>query len=405
MTEDYSHTVQAREFEPFEAFGHLREECPLHREDEHDPPFYVLSRYDDIVDIVKQPQVWGNGDGPGIFFQEGGVLGAADDPDHVRHRRVLRRAFVPSAISRLEPRVAALADEMFDQMVPLGQGDFIDLFAFPFPALIVAELFGVAAEDRDQFRRWSAAVIEALAGGDMRGYEDATRSIWEYVDVRLDERERRLEAADLPPGTDPLGTVLSEDILSILLLARRNGDLSRTETERLAHQLLVAGHETTTSLLGLMLYRLIQFPDIMARLRADPALLDVAIEEALRFDSPVQGLFRTSRADTELLGEAIPARTKMQLLYASANRDASHWDDPDEFRLDRDVDQLRQHLAFGWGIHLCIGAPLARLEARITFERVLRRIGDIELAGKVQRNDSYVLRGLTTLPIRWTPIG
>jgi cytochrome P450 len=154
-----------------------------------------------------------------------------------------------------------------------------------------------------------------------------------------------------------------------------------------------------------MLYRLIQFPDVMARLRADAGLLDVAIEEALRFDSPVQGLFRTSRADTETLGEAIPARTKMQLLYASANRDAAHWDAPDEFRLDRDVDQLRQHLAFGWGIHLCIGAPLARLEARITFERVLGRMGDIELAGKVQRNDSYVLRGLTTLPIRWTPIG
>jgi cytochrome P450 len=405
MCEQYSHTVQAREFEPFEAFQYLRERCPLHREDDHDPPFFVLSRYDDIVEVIKQPHVWGNGDGPGIFFQEGGVLGAADDPDHVRHRRLLRRAFLPTAISKLEPRVAAVADELFDQIVPLGQGDFIDLYAFPFPALIVAELIGVEPDDRDQFRRWSVAVIEALAGGDMQGYDDATQSIWRYVDVRLEEREQVLDAADLPPGADPIGTVLPEDILSFLLIARRRGDLSPSETQRLAHQLLVAGHETTTSLLGLMLYRLIEFPEVMARLRSDPTLIDVAIEEALRFDSPVQGLFRTSREDTELLGQRIPARTKMQLLYASGNRDASHWNDPDEFRLDRDINQLRQHLAFGWGIHLCIGAPLARLEARLTFERVLRRMGDIELAGKPQRNESYVLRGLTSLPVRWRPLG
>jgi cytochrome P450 len=404
MSERYSHSVQARDFEPFEAFEQLRAHCPLHREVDHDPPFYVLSRYDDIVDIIKQPQLWGNGDGPGVFFQEGGVLGSADDPDHVRHRRVLRRAFLPTTITGLEPQLAAVADELFDEIVPLGRGDFIELYAFPFPALIVADLIGVEPGDRDQFRQWSVAIIAALAGGDMKGYENATHSIWEYVDVRLDERERVLDAADLPPGTDPIGTVLPEDILSILLMARRAGDLSPAETERLAHQLLVAGHETTTSLLGLMLYRLIQFPDVMAHLRADPSLIDVAVEEALRFDSPVQGMFRTSREETELLGEEIPARTKMQLLYASGNRDASHWDHPDEFRLDRDANQLRQHLAFGWGIHLCIGAPLARLEARLTFERVLQRMGDIELTGKPLRNDSYVLRGLTSLPIRWTPL-
>jgi cytochrome P450 len=403
MSEHYSHSVQAREFEPFQAFDYLRGQCPLHREDDHDPPFYVLSRYDDIVEVIKEPQIWGNGDGPGIFFQEGGVLGAADDPDHVRHRRVLRRAFLPSVISKLEPQIAAVADGLFDEIVPLGQGDFIDLYAFPFPALIVAELIGVEPGDRDQFRRWSVAIVEALAGADMKGYDDATRAIWRYVDVRLDDRERLLDAAHLPLGADPIGTVLPEDILSILLMARRDGDLSPAETQRLAHQLLVAGHETTTSLLGLMLYRLIQFPEVMAQLRADPTLIDVAIEEALRFDSPVQGMFRTSREDTELLGEEIPARTKMQLLYASGNRDASHWDDPDEFRLDRHIDVLRRHLAFGWGIHYCIGAPLARLETRLTFERILRRMGDIELTGKAQRNESYVLRGLTSLPIRWTP--
>jgi cytochrome P450 len=248
------------------------------------------------------------------------------------------------------------------------------------------------------------AIVEALAGGDMKAYEVATRAIWSYVDVRLDAREQALADADLPPGADPVGTVLPDDILTVLLLARRSGELSRPETQRLAHQLLVAGHETTTSLLGFMLLRLIQLPDQMARLRDDHSLIDVAIEEALRFDSPVQGLFRTSRSETELLGEPIAPHTKMQLLYASGNRDASHWDDPDEFRLDRDINVLRKHLAFGWGIHYCIGAPLARLETKITVERILDRMGDIELAGEPQRNESYVVRGLTSLPIRWTPL-
>ena len=134
MSEHYSHTVQAREFEPFQAFDYLRRQCPLHREDDHDPPFYVLSRYDDIVEVIKEPQIWGNGDGPGIFFQEGGVLGAADDPDHVRHRRVLRRAFLPSVISKLEPQIAA-ARFTVNVTVPCTPGPTVRLgvaFSGPF---------------------------------------------------------------------------------------------------------------------------------------------------------------------------------------------------------------------------------------------------------------------------------
>ena len=152
-----------------------------------------------------------------------------------------------------------------------------------------------------------------------------------------------------------------------------------------------------------MLYRLLERPELMARLRADPTLLPHAIEEALRFDSPVQGLFRTNAAESTLAGETLPPHTKVQLLFGSANRDRAQFSDPDEFRLDRDYKELGRHVAFGWGIHLCIGAPLARLETRITFERILARMDDIELAGEPQRNESFVLRGLTSLPLRWTP--
>jgi cytochrome P450 len=142
---------------------------------------------------------------------------------------------------------------------------------------------------------------------------------------------------------------------------------------------------------------------LMAALRADPALVPVAIEEGLRFDSPVQGLFRTNASECTLAGETLPPRSKLQLLFGSANRDPAQWDAPDEFRLDRETKALRRHVAFGWGIHFCIGAPLARLETRLTFDRILARMDDIELAGEPQRNESFVLRGLTSLPLRWTP--
>ena len=212
-----------------------------------------------------------------------------------------------------------------------------------------------------------------------------------------------LAGAVVSEGTDPLGSVLPADVSSIMALALRDGLLSRAEMRHLGYQLLVAGHETTSSLISLMLYRLAERPDAMATLRADPALIPVAIEEALRFDSPVQGLFRTNAAECPVRNEIIPERSKLQVLFGSANRDPDRFTEPDEFHIDRDPKELRRHVAFGWGIHLCIGAPLARLETRITFERVLARMADIEVAGEVRRNDSFVLHGLTTLPLRWRP--
>jgi cytochrome P450 len=172
----------------------------------------------------------------------------------------------------------------------------------------------------------------------------------------------------------------------------------------LGHQLLIAGHETTTSLLGMMLLRLLQHPDAMRRLRDDPSLIPAAIEEALRYDSPVNGLFRTNAESCDVHGVEIPPRSKLQILYASANRDPQQFPNPDEFIIDRPRSEVGRHVAFGWGIHFCIGAPLARLEAKVAFERLLARTTTIELAGEPVRNESFVLHGLTSLPLRWTTV-
>jgi cytochrome P450 len=386
MNEDYSYVKASLAFEPSIGYTQLRGGCPVHHVVEHDPPFYAIGRFDDVVGTLKNPGLWGNRDGPGVFFQESGALGSADDPDHARHRRVLRDAFVPSAVARMEPSLVAMADELLDEFVPQGEGDFVSQFAFPFPALAIGDLLGVPPEDREMFRELSGQIVAALTGGDIAAYHRGKEAVGDYVEERLAERA----------GRDS-----DDDVLTSLLAARSDGRLSSAEVRHLGHQLLVAGHETTTSLLGLMLYRLIERPALMQQLRDDPTLIPVAVEEALRFDSPVSGLFRTNVHDTTFHDIEFPSGTKLQVLYGSANRDPAQFPDPDEFRLDRPKHELGRHVGFGWGIHHCIGAPLARLEARVAFERVLARMTDIELAGEPVRNQSFVLHGLTSLPLRW----
>ncbi|MET0577197.1 MAG: cytochrome P450, partial [Ilumatobacteraceae bacterium] len=280
MPSDSSHLTRiAKELEPAATFRHLREQCPLYRDDDHDPPYYVLSRFADVVEVLKSPQVWGNRDGPGIFYQEKGVLGSADNPDHARHRRILQSAFVPTAIARLESAVAAIADELFDEMAPRGEGDFVELFATPFPAIVIGELLGVRAEDRVDFERWSLDAVAALTGGDLETYAAAKSAIEDCIEAQVDDRERMLVAAGVVTGApagdaaaaDPLGSVLPADVSSIMCLAVRDGLLSREEMRHVGYQLLVAGHETTSSRLSLFLPRLVERPQAMATLRADPA--------------------------------------------------------------------------------------------------------------------------------------
>ncbi|HQV56525.1 MAG TPA: cytochrome P450 [Ilumatobacteraceae bacterium] len=386
----YSHEAAATAFEPTELYGSLRDQCPVHHEADHDPPFYVLSRFDDILAVLKQPNQWINGDGPGVFYQPTGVLGTTDEPAHSRHRHVLRAAFLPTAIQRLAPRLRQIADELFDRMIPLGSGDFIELIAAPLPALAIAELLGVPDGDRRSFGALSDDAVAALTGGDVDRYHRAKAALEAHIDRGMAARQA------MPVDERPA------DVLSILTAARADGTLSTVEALHIGYQLLVAGHETTTSLIGMMLYRLLEHPQVMARLRADPALIPVAVEEALRFDSPVHGLFRTNVSDCTLHDQQIQARSKLQLVYASANRDPRQFSDPDEFNIDRPPREIGRHIAFGWGIHHCIGAPLARLETAIAIELLLDRTTHIELAGDAERNRSFVLHGLTRLPIRWS---
>ena len=388
----YSHLEHANDLEPSAGHHHLMEHCPVHREESFDPPFYVVSRHADVLAMLLEPTQWRNGDGPGVFVQQGGVLGSADDPDHRRQRRVLQDGFRPAAIASMAVHIEGIGRRLWDRAFARdGEGDFVRLFAFPFPAEVIAELLGVAPDDREKFGEWSDDIVNGLGGGDLSLVERANVGIYGIVDQLVAERTSILESGQEPP----------DDLVTVMTRALRAGELSHGEVRRLSQQILVAGHETTASLISLMLYRLIDDPDLFDTLRRRRDLVDSAIEEFLRFDSPVQGLFRSSRDACRLGDVEIEPGTKVQVLFAAANRDPRVWNDPDEIDPERFARGSRPHLAFGWGVHHCIGNALARHEARFALEAMLDTFDEIELTGPVAVNFPFILRGLTTLPVRW----
>lgn len=389
----YSHLARANDLEP--AAGHriVRERCPVHTETSHDPPFHVIGRHADVFDVLVRPDEWRNGFGVGINEQPGGVLGTTDDPDHRRQRRVLQDAFRPSAIAALDDEIVREGEALWAAAFSsAGQGDFVRLFAFAFPAVVIAVLLGVPRERRDDFGRWSDDIVNSLGGADPSLAEEANRQLFVLVDEEVDQRTRRHGS----------GEDLPDDVLSVMTLAEIDGTLDRREVRRLSQQLLVAGHETTASLISLMLYRLIEQPELIERLRTEPHLVPSAVEEFLRFDSPVQGLFRSNPEPSTVAGTELPAGSRLQVLFASANRDDAVWERPDDIDLDRFGPGARPHLAFGWGVHHCIGHALARREAELALRWIVERFDTVERIGPVSVNEPFILRGLTTLPIRWT---
>lgn len=393
MPEVYSHLAHANDVEPSVGHQHLRERCPLHVEESHDPAFFVLSRHADVFDVLMRPSEWRNGYGVGIEPSPPGVLGTTDDPDHRRHRRVLQDTFRPAALARLDDDVDEIADDLWSRAFGEdGEGDFVPLFAFPFPAVVIAALLGVPRDRRDDFGRWSDDIVNFLGGGDHAKAEAANREIFALVDELVADRV----------AAHGRGDALPDDVLSVMAIAEIDGELSHHEVRRLSQQLLVAGHETTASLISLMLYRLIEQPELVEQLRRDPSLIPSAVEEFLRFDSPVQGLFRVNPEPGAVCGEQLPSDSRVMALFASANRDDAVWEGADELRLDRFVTGAKSHLAFGWGVHHCIGASLARREGRLALQWMIDRFDTVERVGEVAVNEPFILRGLTTLPIRWT---
>ncbi|MEN3302636.1 cytochrome P450 [Pseudonocardia sp.] len=312
----------------------------------------------------------------------------SDPPDHTRLRKLVNRAFTVRAISRMRPRIEAIAHALADDMearATAGDGtvDLLDTFAFPLPMTVICELLGVPEGERDAFRRWSNTLLSAGAAQE-RGAAGAAMA--EFLARLVADK-----AAN--PG---------DDMLSAIVQATEDADrLSPREATSMAFLLLVAGHETTVNLIGNGVLALLTHPEQLAELRADPGLTPAAVEEFLRFDGPVN--LATLRYTTEpvtICGTGIPAGEVVMVALTAANRDAERYPEPDALDLHRDTGQ---HVAFGYGIHHCLGAPLARLEGEIAFRTLLDRFPDLALAAEPETlawRSSTLIRGLTSLPVR-----
>jgi cytochrome P450 len=318
----------------------------------------------------------------------------ADPPTHTWQRRLLQKAWTPRLVNRLEPRVRAVAHALVDAVHRSGRCEFHEAFGGPLPVTMVAELIGVPTADGARFKAWSEAGVEVTGGtpGAQARAKDVRHDMVEYFDDHVAAR-RRLIAT---------GAEVPDDYTTMMLQATSDGRrLEDDEVRKVLQLLLLGGIETTSLLLSNLLHRLLTEPGLADALRADPSLDEVAVEESLRLDSPTLGLFRTPTHACRVRGVEIPADAKTMVLFAAVNRDPELWDDPDTFRLDRDRNQLRRHYGFGHGVHLCLGAPLARLEGRVALRTMIERLPGLRYDGEPRRVSTMIFRGFDRQPIAW----
>ena len=399
---DYDPLGESTLEDPFPAYARLRERCPVHRYEHFSPPFFTLSRYEDVLAGLRDWELWSirYGDNP-QYMRASGLFN--DPPEHTGFRKLFNRGFTPRTVGRLEDEIEQLARELLADQLDHGRGDFHDLYASPLPMTIIARLIGVPTSDLALFREMcdeltaTYNVPEAAASAGPRARLD------EYFQAHIDERRAALADAGVSASAEHLGTVLPHDLLSGFLVAEHDGrHLDDAEMHLMLVLLLLGGLETSTALLTNLVWRLLQERGRWEALQRDPGLIDVAVEESLRFDPPVLGLFRTPTRDVTLHGVDIPERSKVMLAFASANRDAPNGvERPDEFRLDRGLEPTRQHLTFGFGVHYCPGAHLARLEGRVSLRVLLESMPDLRLDGPVERIEPFLLWGRRQLPVRW----
>lgn len=374
--------------DPYPRWRQLRERSPAFRLPNG---VWLLTRYADVDRVLRDRGSHRRGGtlqrpyGPGPARSHvDRILIALDPPDHTRLRALVTRAFSARGVASLEPRIASLVDHHLDELAETG--DLVSSLAYPVPLTVVCDLLGVPEDERHPFEEWSRQTARSFdpdpTPDDVAAFDAATADAYAYFGGLLSRRRRRPRA----------------DLLSALA-GVQDGDqrLRDDEIISLAFFLVFAGHETTTNLVANGVQALLEHPDQLGRLRTRPDAIPAAIEEFLRYDSPVQATWATYDQDMEIAGCRIPAGESLSLIIAAANRDPARFPDPD--RLDVDRPDIR-HLAFGAGIHFCLGASLARLESRIMLRGLLDRFPHLEPGGTPVRKATFLVRGFASLPLQ-----
>lgn len=383
---------------PYPKYAELRRRAPVHWSPLLDA--WVVTRYTHVDTILRDQKCFSNDPRQRrrtrvprttAMVEQGSAQSMllSDPPDHTRLRALVSKAFTPQAITALVPRLTALVETLLDAIPDPSHFDLIETLAYPLPVMVMAELLGIPPADRAQFKRWSerrARLIEpTITPAEIRAANQAMHEMDTYF--RHVIAARRQEPRD--------------DLISTLVAVEEAGDrLTLDEMLGLLRLLLIAGNETTTNLISNGLYALLQHPDQWQMLRANPSLIDSAIDECLRYDTPVQIDFRTALEATELGRHTLQRGQGVMLLLGAANRDPDAFSDPERFDITR---RDANHLAFGRGLHHCLGAQLARAEGRLAFTALLNRFPTLRLGQQPPRyKNTVVLRGLQTLPLRAT---
>ncbi|MCW5848996.1 MAG: cytochrome P450 [Anaerolineae bacterium] len=392
--------------DPYPAYHRLRAEAPVYWSEAWGG--WVLTRYSDVVAVFKDPRLYSSAGrvtylleqlpddvrraaAPLEAHYEVG-LAHSDPPTHTRLRAILNRAFAARRVEALRPRIQQVVDELLEAVEARGDGqmDIIADLAYPLPATVIAEMIGAPTEDRDKFRDWAIGINELFSHAGrvtVEGVQRAQTSLLEmreYIRALVEDHRARPR----------------DSLLGLLVVA---GDQSETLTEAelvaTCVTLFVAGHETTTNLIGLGMLALLQHPDALAELRARPDLAESAVEELLRYDTSVQRGWRIARADVDWDGHRIRQGQMVLPMLGAANRDPAQFPDPDRLDLGR---RDNRHVGFGFGIHFCLGAPLARLEAPLALNALLARFPRLALTGApLQWRQDVALRGLLALPVTY----
>lgn len=386
VAHDHPLLVQFRE-NPYPLYRSLLEHAPVQWNDVLEA--WTLARYSDVVASLTDPRFSADRTEQGMLmdgYDLAKSMLVSDPPDHTRLRSLVQKAFTPRMIDQLRPRIVAVVGELLDRIAEREQPvDLIAELAYPLPVVVIAELLGVPAEDRVSFQEWSAvlaASLDPLVSDElMDRVVVARQSLHAYLRGIITERRRapRSDLISALVAVEELGAVLSEPELVVMCTL-----------------LLIAGHETTVNLIGNGMFALLRHPDELERLRADPSLIGTAIEELLRYDSPVQMTGRIATSPVELDGHTIAPGDWILPLLGAANHDPRQFAEPERLDLGRTPNP---HVAFGRGIHFCLGAPLARLEGQIAVGALVRRFRTLSLAGEPVRRDQITLRGLKSLPI------
>jgi cytochrome P450 len=389
--------------DPYPFYAHLRKHHPVYRLPKRG--FWAVSRHRDVVEVLRRPELFSSAamaaavvrpkefaperEGPDEWDGEEGIsIVGTDGERHTRLRNVLNRGFTPGRIAALALRVRAIACSLAEPLLEAGHCDFVGEFAVPLPVTVIAEMLGVDPDRYADFKRWSDA---AMTGVFEEVGEEEGRRVGERLTEMADYFDRVIQERRHHPG---------EDLISELIRAEeQHGALTATEVKTFVFTLLVAGSVTTTYLLANAMRALVAHPDELARVGAEPALIPSLVEEALRYDTPVTMLWRTATRDVEVAGVVIPEGSSVAPLFGAANRDEAVFPEPDRFDLTRNP---KDHLSFGHGIHFCLGAALARLEARTAFEVLLARMRKPILEEeRVPWLKSIVFRGPARLRLRF----